>query len=267
MTNILDRYNLRPQEKRLVVGVAFVLFVVINIWFVWPHFHDWSDLQETLRKSRVKLSTARQEIERTKGASGYEAKLKRLENEGDPVQPEDQSIQFQVSVDRIARQSMITPSSVSPVSDSTDPATSKFFVQKSLQLGFENTEERVLVNFLYNLGTRSSLFRVKEMDVKPAAGQYRLNGRVTIIASYLKDLAKLAPVASTNKLTSVRPPAPMTNKLAGAVAKPPGITPGMPPGRTPGQFPPGTNRFGLPSMRPFSPTNSLHRPLSPATKQ
>ena len=263
MTNFLDRYNLRPQEKRLVVGVTFVVFVVINIWFVWPHFHDWSDLQEVLRKTRIKLSTAKQEIERAKGPNGYEAKLKRLENEGDPVQPEDQSIQFQVSVDRIERQSAIIPSTSSPVSDSTDPATSKFFVQKSQTVAFENTEERVLVNFLYNLGTRSSLFRVKEMDVKPAAGQYRLNGRVTIIASYLKDLAKLAPAAPTNKLTSARPPTPMTNKLAGATAKPPG----MPPGRTPGQFPPGTNRLGLPSMRPFSPTNSLHRPLSPATKQ
>ena len=40
MTSYLDRLNLRPFEKRLVVGVGAVLFVVLNAWFVFPHFSD-----------------------------------------------------------------------------------------------------------------------------------------------------------------------------------------------------------------------------------
>jgi len=266
MINVLDRYNLRPQEKRLVVGVVFVVFVVINIWFVWPHFQDWSNLQEGLRKSRLKLASAKAEIEKTKGPNGYEAKLKRLENEGDPVQPEDQSIQFQVSVDRIARQSGISPSSVSPVADTTDPATSKFFVQKSLNIGFDNVDERVLVNFLYNLGTRSSLYRVKELDIKPGVGQYRLNGRVTLIASYLKDLAKLSPAEAhapvVKKLPAGKPATTVTNTPPGPVTKPPVNPPGKGPGSTP------TAKPGLPvPHRVQPPTNHIHRPFSPATKQ
>ena len=42
MTSYLDRLNLRPFEKRLVVGVGAVLFVVLNAWFVVPHFSDLS---------------------------------------------------------------------------------------------------------------------------------------------------------------------------------------------------------------------------------
>ena len=45
MTNPLDRLNLRPFEKRLVVVVAAVLFVVLNAWFVFPHFSDLADAQ------------------------------------------------------------------------------------------------------------------------------------------------------------------------------------------------------------------------------
>ncbi len=36
--------QLRPLERRLVVGVAVVLFIVLNWVFIWPHFSDWSDL-------------------------------------------------------------------------------------------------------------------------------------------------------------------------------------------------------------------------------
>ena len=221
MKNVLDRYNFTSQEKRLVVGIAFVLFVVINIWFVWPHFSDWSDLQEDLRKTRLKLGAAKLEIEKVKGPSGYAANLKRLESEGDAVLPEDQSIQFQISVDRIARQSGVAPTSVGAVADSSDTAASKFFVEKSLNIGYENTEEKALVNFLYNLGTKSSMFRVKDLEIRPSVGQYRLSGRVTIIASYLKDLAK--PVAgspATNKVVFVKKPGAITNKAPGTVNKP-----------------------------------------------
>ena len=46
MTNPLDRLNLRPFEKRLVVAVGVVLFVVLNAWFVFPHFSDLGVAQE-----------------------------------------------------------------------------------------------------------------------------------------------------------------------------------------------------------------------------
>jgi hypothetical protein len=279
VTSLLDRYNLRPQEKRLVVVVGFVLFVVVNLWFVWPHFHDWAKLEDELAKARHKLSLAREEIGQVGGTNGYEAKLKRLESAGTDVLPEEQAIKFAMSVEQIARQSGITVTSVSQVQDSTDAAISKFFVEKSLNIGFENTEERVLVNFLYNLGTRSSMFRVKDLSIKPQAGQYRLSGQVTLIASYLKDPGK----AADNKLAAAPRPALAAKKPAVAAPKPGAPAPGKPSTAVPGKGPlpigkpglpggrpgfPGT-RAGLPGGRPMmSPTNShSFRPPSPASKQ
>ena len=46
MSSYLDRLNLRPFEKRLVVGVGVVLFIVVNAVFVVPHFSDLSQARE-----------------------------------------------------------------------------------------------------------------------------------------------------------------------------------------------------------------------------
>jgi len=52
VNNPLDKLNLRPFEKRLVVGVGVVLFNVLNAVFVWPHFKDWGDTRDRLEGER-----------------------------------------------------------------------------------------------------------------------------------------------------------------------------------------------------------------------
>ena len=162
------------------------------------------------------------------GADGYEVRLKKLEQAGASVLPEDQAIQFQRAVDSIARTSGITPTTVSAVTDSSDTGTSPFFVEKSLTMGFANTDESVLVDFLYNLGSGSSMFRVKELGLKPYAGGFKLEGKVTIIASYLRNPQNVAaritaqkPATSTPKpgagaTNAPKPtiPLPATSRLA-----------------------------------------------------
>ena len=58
----LDRLNLRPFEKRLVVGVGAVLFVVLNAWFVFPHFSDLSQARDRRAELLKKLDRWRAEI-------------------------------------------------------------------------------------------------------------------------------------------------------------------------------------------------------------
>ena len=36
------------MERRLVGGVAVVVFLVLNAVFVWPHRFDWSDLKSRM---------------------------------------------------------------------------------------------------------------------------------------------------------------------------------------------------------------------------
>jgi len=54
VNNYLSRLN--PSERRFVVGVALLFFIVVNVFWVWPHFSDWKTLKDSLDGARVKLA-------------------------------------------------------------------------------------------------------------------------------------------------------------------------------------------------------------------
>ena len=47
--------QLRPLERRLVVGVAVVFVIVLNAVFIWPHFKDWHTLPAVQSELTVHL--------------------------------------------------------------------------------------------------------------------------------------------------------------------------------------------------------------------
>src|ERR1043166_29196 len=94
--------NLRPLEKRMLVAVAAVLFLVLNAWFVVPHFSDWSIAQDRLSKARKKLDRFQKEIGQ---ADTYKMQIQRLESESQDVPSEDQSIHFVSTIQSQAAQS------------------------------------------------------------------------------------------------------------------------------------------------------------------
>ena len=52
--------NLRPSERRLLVIVGLILFVVVNIWFIWPLI-GWG-FAVALHGMRVFLLTDRNDL-------------------------------------------------------------------------------------------------------------------------------------------------------------------------------------------------------------
>ena len=48
MSSIFDKLNLRAGERRLVMGVALVVFLIINYFFVWTKFGAWGLEDDTL---------------------------------------------------------------------------------------------------------------------------------------------------------------------------------------------------------------------------
>ena len=60
MTTLLDRLNLRPQERRLVVMAAAVLFLVLQFWLVWPHFKEWGQTKAAMGMSRIAIGVLRE---------------------------------------------------------------------------------------------------------------------------------------------------------------------------------------------------------------
>ena len=78
MTTLLDRLNLRPQERRLVVMAAAVLFLVLQFWLVWPHFKEWGQTKAAMDKAEKTLLTYRTVLAQT---NEYRAKLEKLESQ------------------------------------------------------------------------------------------------------------------------------------------------------------------------------------------
>ena len=48
MLRFFDRLNLTPAERRLVMIIFAVVFVVVNYWVVWPRFGDFAALSEEI---------------------------------------------------------------------------------------------------------------------------------------------------------------------------------------------------------------------------
>lgn len=245
MSTAAPRFKLRPQERRLIAFVGIVLFVVLNIWLVWPHFDDWGALK--MQQMRANRTNAMYRAEIAKVAS-YHVKLRELEKAGSSVVPEEQELDLVRIVDNQARLNRLTVMSSDP-RPRLGSLTNQFFEEQYQTLHVTSGTEE-LVNFLVSLTSTNSLIRVKDLTIKPDHGAMRLDGQMTLVASYQRN----APVrqASAGGTVPTTPPGPIapapaparpeaTNRSA-SIAAPPASTNKVIPRRT------------LPSPKP-RPTN------------
>jgi Tfp pilus assembly protein PilO len=198
MTTFLDKLNLRPQERRLVVIIGVVVFIVLNIWFVRPRFGDWGIVQNNLATARQSLGHYQEKI--LQGPE-IEKNLHALEREGGTSAPIDNDIQLQRTIMAQANETKVTVNNYSPVAvRPSGTVTNEFFEEQSIKITVD-TGEKELVEFLYNVGADSSMIRVRELDLKPAdANRYRLRGSLTLAANYQKKPAvSAASPANTAK--------------------------------------------------------------------
>ena len=188
MKNPLDRLNLRPFEKRLVVVVAAVLFVVLNAWFVFPHFSDLAQAQKERAEALEKIGRWQAE---TNQISSYQRQIRELESEGQAVPAEEQQNQFSRAIQMQQAQSGVNITSTSKQTVSTN----QFFLRLTEQVSVESGEAQ-LVDFLYNLGAGTSLIRVRDLALRPNAPRQALSGSVKLVASYQKNAPKKAGPAT-----------------------------------------------------------------------
>lgn len=189
MTSFLDRLNLRPGERRLVVLVAVIIFILLNVWFIVPHFKDWKKIKSDHAKAVETLKTYRKE---EASIPTNRIILKSLEEEGATVVQEDQ-VALRNVLQQASQHGVIVTGS-RPIEKRGGTRTNEFFEEQSLQINVM-TGEKQLVDFLYVLGEGSSMIRVRDMDLKPDAAQQKLMGTITMVASYLKKQA-VAPTAT-----------------------------------------------------------------------
>ncbi len=209
MRTLLDKLNLRPQERRLVVMAVAVLAVVLHFWFVQPYFREWGQVKAELDKAGRTLKTYQAEIART---NEYEAKRLKLEIQGSSL-PAEQQAQANILIGRIqavADQSKLSVGSMAPLGHSRTGKTNEFFEEQTISLTVNPSGPQELVDFLYAIGSGDLLVRVKELSVNPDASQTKLMGSMKLVASFQKKTpAAPAPIkpgaAKSATLSSAKP--------------------------------------------------------------
>lgn len=196
MNSFLDKLNLSAQERRILVVFLTIAFVVLNALFVWPHFSDMGRVKRQLSAARDTVENYRKEIARV---PSYRTRLEALEKQGEAVLAAEQALQLTRTVQNQAQLNGVAITATRPV---TSTSTNQFFDEQALSIDVTATDKE-LVDFLVALGSGNSMIRVRDMDLRPDPAQYRLLGKITVVASYQKKpnttlVATPAPRPATN---------------------------------------------------------------------
>lgn len=210
MISYLDKLNLRPAEKRLVVLAVLALFIVLNFIFVVPGFGEWGRLEQNMVDAQARLAKYAVEVNKQ---SFYKKELDRLRKIGQSVPTEDQSLDLATTITAQAGLSGVSVQSISADRRGSTSKTNLFFEEKTASVTL-NASEQQLVDFLYLLGSGDSLIRARVMNLVPDATKMRLNATMSVVASYQKKpAAKPTGATAEGKSTS-------TNQLSAPVASP-----------------------------------------------
>lgn len=178
MKSLFDRLNLRPHERRLVVVAAMVIFVLLNLWFVWPYFDDWSQVKMRMQRSRDTLAKYQAEIARR---GEYERRRAELEATGSQMLSNDLELERLVRSQAAAAGLQITSTGPGPRFSGT--RTNQFFQEQTLSIQFTSGGKE-LVDFLVGIASGDAMVRVRVMNVKPDPSQTRLVGNIVFVGNY-----------------------------------------------------------------------------------
>jgi hypothetical protein len=210
MTSFLDKMNLKPQERRWVVIVVLVVFVLLNYLFVFRNFGNLGRSEKGLRETQALLKKYNDEIGRR---SVYADQLKKLQAGGQFIATEEQGLRLAEEVHNQASLTGVNLISSTPGTRGTGK-TNAFFDEQSQAIQF-NSDEAPLVEFLFNLAARESLTRVRSMTLGPDQKRERLQGNITLVKSFQrKPPAKSAAAAAPTNAAAPKLVPPATRPAA-----------------------------------------------------
>jgi len=239
MTNFLDRFGLSPQERRFVVIVAIVVFIVINWWVIIPMFGDWGRYEQKLGDTQKLVEKYNAEISKE---PEYTRRLRELEKNGTEVPSEEAALRTQQEVVNQANLTGLGYGTITPLNRgaSTGKGTN-FFDEAGVNVSI-NTGEKELIDFLVRLADKDLLIRAKSMDIGPDPSQMRLHGNLTLVKSFQRKIVRPTTTAPTSGTPATKPEAakttPAASPSASTTAKTDPKTP--PPVSTPNTPKPGT---------------------------
>lgn len=198
MTPLLDKLNLRPQERRLVVLAGAVIFAVLNLWFVWPHFSDYGRIKRDINRAHATLDRYRSELARV---PEYTRRLDELEGQGAAgVLPEEQATLLITRIQMQAERSGLKIERLTPAARTArGGSTVEFFEERSVTLVLNPTGPEQLIDFLVALATGDLVIRVRELDLRPNfPSQTHLLGTIRLVASFQKQSPERTGIPNPN---------------------------------------------------------------------
>lgn len=228
MNTVFEQLNLTPQERRIVIGIAVLVFIVLNFLLVIPHFKDLRRVRVELAETRKKISDRNKVIlDDIDPVHGKTNELYQLEKQqGGGIAAQRAGVNEQIALQRsVSDQALKTGVNISDLRSTTAAKThpDAFYNEESVRIAFESGEEQ-LVNFLYNIGNDPAMIRVGELNLRIAdANRYRLKGEASLTANYAKNPATTTPAPTAKPAPGPSPvyaPAPAPAP-APAVKQPP----------------------------------------------
>jgi hypothetical protein len=199
-TSIFDKLNLRPQERRLVVIVGMVLFVLINWWFVWPFFGEWAKVQRDLRKDASTLEKYQNEIAKR---GQYERKQRDLEQTGSEMLNSETDFQRIVS-SQAASAGVYVSDLRTGGGGGFGNRTNQFFQDQVITVTF-NSGGKEIVDFLVGIAAQNAMIRVRTMNVRPDSTGTKLQGNIEFVGNYARPQTN-APTARAAARTALTAP-------------------------------------------------------------
>jgi Tfp pilus assembly protein PilO len=241
MTSVFDKLNLTPAERRLVIMVGIVVFVVLNFWLVFPMFGEYGKYDQRIHDANATLKKYQDEINKR---SNYEKELKQLENQAVYIPTEEAALRLSQEVNSQAALSGVTVTSITQMQrQGSGGKTNAFFEEAAVTVNI-NTGEKELVDFLYRLADKDLLIRAKSMTLGTDPSQTRLQGQITLVKSFQRRPPKTTVAAAVAK-PAARPAATPATSPAKPATPPPTAIPARPPQAVPQPAPTpsgGTNR-------------------------
>jgi Tfp pilus assembly protein PilO len=175
--SFFDKLNLRPQERRLVVIVGLIIFVLLNMWFIWPYFDDWGTTKAEIERNETTLERYKREID---NKARYEARLRELETTGSEMLASELELQRVVQSQaaaagvQLGRQTFVKTSS---------GRTNQFFQEGGLSIEFSSGGKEI-VDFLVGVAAQNAMIRVREMNISPKENNTRLGGTLVFVGNF-----------------------------------------------------------------------------------
>jgi len=190
---LLDRLNVRAEERRVAICIFFGFFIVLNGLWAWRFYAgdtEWAELKTDIRKDHgevVDLKKALADLKQKQADWEEYAASMGVDDAGKGARIDLNRRVMKLARDNKLKYGRATPSKI-------DDPEFESFEKHTVNLDF-TASDNSLVNFLIALAREPQMVRVSTLTLRrPNNNPKVLTGTISIVASFPKEEEKEKPV-------------------------------------------------------------------------